>query len=44
MGVINVVDSLIAREVNFGVYTNSGKEIAVASTKVFTSQVMSFYI
>ena len=40
MGVINVVDSMIAREVNCGVYCNSGKEIGVASTKAFTSQVV----
>jgi glucosamine--fructose-6-phosphate aminotransferase (isomerizing) len=44
MGIINVVDSLIAREVDFGVYTNSGKEIAVASTKVFTSQVIVLHL
>ena len=39
MGVINVVDSLIAREVDCGVYLNCGRENAVASTKAFTSQV-----
>lgn len=39
IGVVNVVDSMIAREVNCGVYLNAGKEVAVASTKVFTSQV-----
>ena len=44
MGVINVVDSLISKEVDFGVYTNSGKEIAVASTKVFTSQVIVLHL
>ncbi len=36
-GVINVVDSLIAREVDCGVYLNAGREIGVASTKSFTS-------
>ena len=40
MGVINVVDSMIAREVQCGVYCNSGREIGVASTKAFTSQVV----
>jgi glucosamine--fructose-6-phosphate aminotransferase (isomerizing) len=40
MGVINVVDSLIAREVDCGVYLNCGRENAVASTKAFTSQVV----
>lgn len=44
IGVINVVDSLIAREVHCGVYLNSGKEIGVASTKAFTSQVIVLYI
>ena len=39
-GVINVVDSRIAREVNCGVYLNSGREVAVASTKSFTSMVV----
>ena len=38
VGVVNVVDSLIAREVNCGVYLNAGTEVAVASTKSFTSQ------
>lgn len=40
IGVINVVDSLIAREVDCGVYCNAGKEVGVASTKAFTSQVI----
>ena len=40
IGIINVVDSLIAREVNCGIYCNAGREIGVASTKVFTSQVI----
>jgi len=40
IGVINVVDSLIAREVDCGIYCNAGKEVGVASTKAFTSQVV----
>ena len=40
IGVINTVDSLIAREVDCCVYLNAGKEYAVASTKAFTSQVV----
>jgi glucosamine--fructose-6-phosphate aminotransferase (isomerizing) len=40
IGVINAVDSLIAREVDCGVYLNCGRENAVASTKAFTSQVV----
>ncbi len=38
IGVVNVPDSLIARETDCGVYLNAGREIAVASTKSFTSQ------
>lgn len=44
IGIINVVDSLIAREVNCGVYLNAGKEMAVASTKSFTSQVIALHM
>lgn len=40
MGIINVVDSLIAREVDFGIYCNAGREMGVASTKAFTTQVI----
>lgn len=40
IGVINVVDSLIAREVDCGIYCNAGVEVGVASTKAFTSQVV----
>ncbi len=40
MGVTNVIDSQIARETEFGVYLNAGKEFGVASTKSFTSQVI----
>ncbi len=38
LGVVNVTDSLIARETDCGVYLNAGKEFAVASTKSFTNQ------
>ena len=40
MGIINTVDSSIAKNVDCGVYLNAGKEIAVASTKSFTSSLM----
>lgn len=40
IGVVNVVDSLIARESDCGCYLNAGREVAVASTKSFTSQVI----
>lgn len=41
MGVINVVGSQIAREVNCGVYLSCGREVAVAATKSFSSQVLA---
>lgn len=37
--IVNRVGSLIARTTACGVYINAGREIAVASTKAFTSQV-----
>ena len=40
MGIINNVDSLIAREVMCGIYLNAGSEISVASTKSFTSMLI----
>jgi glucosamine--fructose-6-phosphate aminotransferase (isomerizing) len=40
VGIINVVDSMIAREVDCGIYLNCGREFAVASTKAFSSQVI----
>ena len=40
IGVVNVVDSMIARETDCGVYLNAGREVAVASTKSFTNQCM----
>ena len=39
-GVINVVDSYIAQNVDCGVYLNAGREVAVASTKSFTSTLV----
>jgi glucosamine--fructose-6-phosphate aminotransferase (isomerizing) len=38
IGVVNVVDSMIARETDCGVYLYAGREVAVASTKSFTNQ------
>ena len=40
IGVINVQDSMIARETDCVCYLNAGKEFSVASTKSFTSQVI----
>ena len=39
VGIVNVVGSSIAREVDGGLYLHAGPEIGVASTKAFTSQV-----
>lgn len=39
LGIVNAVGSTIARETYAGVYNHIGPEIAVASTKAFTSQV-----
>ena len=40
IGVVNVPDSLIAREVDCGCYLNAGREVSVASTKAFTTQLI----
>lgn len=39
VGIINVIGSTIAREVDAVIYNHAGPEISVASTKAFTSQV-----
>ncbi|OGU06186.1 MAG: glutamine--fructose-6-phosphate aminotransferase [Gemmatimonadetes bacterium RBG_16_66_8] len=39
LGIVNVVGSTIAREVDGGIYIHAGPEIGVASTKAFTCQV-----
>lgn len=44
LGVVNVVDSLIACQVDAGVYMNCGKERGVASTKSFSSQVIVLFL
>jgi glucosamine--fructose-6-phosphate aminotransferase (isomerizing) len=41
IGVVNVVGSSIARDVDGGIYIHAGPEIGVASTKAFTSQVVA---
>ena len=38
ISLVNVVDSLIARESNCGCYLNAGREVGVASTKSFVNQ------
>jgi len=44
LGVVNVVDSLIAKTVDAGVYMNCGPEYGVASTKSFTSSLVVLYL
>ncbi len=39
LGIVNVVGSTIAREVDAGLYNYAGPEVAVASTKAFVSQL-----
>ena len=40
LAVSNVIGSSITREADFTIYTHAGPEIAVASTKAYTSQVV----
>jgi len=42
LGIVNVVGSSIAREVDAGIHNHAGPEIAVASTKAFISQLTTF--
>ena len=44
LGIVNVVSSTIARMVEGGVYMKAGREIGVASTKAFTSNLVSLYL
>ncbi|HKL43213.1 MAG TPA: glutamine--fructose-6-phosphate transaminase (isomerizing) [Clostridia bacterium] len=44
MSIVNVVGSSIARESDDVFYTWAGPEIGVASTKAFTTQLMTFYL
>ena len=43
LGIINVVQSTMAREVDTVIYTIAGPEIGVASTKAFTGQLSILY-
>ena len=44
IAISNVIGSSIAREADYTVYTHAGPEIAVASTKAYTSQVILLHI
>ena len=44
LGIINVVGSTIAREVDSGIYLHAGPEIGVASTKAFSCQLTALLL
>ena len=44
MAIVNVVGSSIAREADSVFYTLAGPEIAVATTKAYSTQLMATYI
>ena len=44
LSIVNVKGSTIADNSDYCIYTNAGPEIAVASTKAFTSQISVFYL
>lgn len=43
LGIVNVVGSSIAREADSAFYTLAGPEIAVATTKAYSAQLMAMY-
>ena len=44
LGVVNKVESTLARNVRCGVFINAGREISVASTKAFSGQVIGLLL
>ncbi|MCL2036989.1 MAG: glutamine--fructose-6-phosphate transaminase (isomerizing) [Oscillospiraceae bacterium] len=44
LSIVNVVGSTIAKEADFTLYTSAGPEIAVATTKAFTAQLILLYV
>ena len=44
LGIVNVIGSAIAREADSVMYTWAGPEIAVASTKAYSAQLISLYL
>ncbi len=44
LAVVNVIGSTIAREADYVFYTVAGPEIAVATTKAFSAQLMAMYL
>lgn len=44
LAITNVIGSSITREADYSIYTHAGPEIAVASTKAYTSQIILFVL
>lgn len=44
VAVTNVVESSVAREADYVIYTHAGPEIAVASTKAYSTQIAALYL
>jgi glucosamine--fructose-6-phosphate aminotransferase (isomerizing) len=44
LGLINVPESYISKQVDRCIFLNCGREVSVASTKAFTSQVITLYL
>lgn len=44
LSICNVVDSSLARKSDATIYTHAGPEISVASTKAFTTQLVTLYL
>jgi len=44
MAICNVVESSLARDAHWTLYTHAGPEIGVASTKTFTTQICALYM
>lgn len=44
LAIVNVKGSSIARETDFVIYTSAGTEVAVATTKAYTSQLAVIYL
>ena len=44
LSIVNVVGSTIAKEADYTIYTSAGPEIAVATTKAFSAQLVLLYI
>ncbi len=44
VAITNVVESSVAREADYVIYTQAGPEIAVASTKAYTTQIIALFM